>query len=610
MGFGMRLVSSDLLLTSNCHPQCRGLLRLIGRATRSMGSRLVMRRSLSLLILALGRLRPTDAQRMLLWSGAIGVAGAIATIGFRSGLVALEHLIYGHPGGLVQIATALPWWLRLLAPTIGGCVAGAVLALANRMPETQAGGDYMESIAIGGGRLGVRFSLLRALSSAATVVSGGAIGREGPMVQLAALCGSLIGQWRALPVPRRRLMVACGAAAGIATAYSAPIAAALFVAEIVLRSLALESLGPLLVASFAAQVTGGALGTFEPVYRMPAFALGHGPATLAWLAGLGLACGLVAPPYLWFLDQAHATFRRWVAPLALKLAVGGAFVGALSVLSPDVWGNGYSVVSSILQGGWPWRPLLLLAALKLLAVAACTGSGAVGGIFTPTLFVGAATGALFGQAVQTLAPGALPEPGAVAIGMGAFLAACTHAPLTSMLMIFEMTENYGVAVPLMLACVLGYTVSRMLHARSIYAGSSPPPAQTPALAIAADLLRRDMVGMRQGQPLRDVEAAFLHQRRAHLYVVDDGGRFVGALPLHDLTALLRAGADPAMPWPESLLQRDFPSVTATAPVWQVTETFARHAWERLPVVDDSGRLLGYLTKSDLMLLFRDQLAVG
>lgn len=569
-----------------------------------------MPRPLLLRLIALTRLRPTDGQRTLLWAAVIGCAGALATIAFRSGLGALEHGLYRHGGGLVQIAAALPWWLRLAAPALGGALAGALLALARRIPEEQAGGDYMESIAIGDGRLGVRFSLLRALSSAATVVSGGAIGREGPMVQLAALCGSLIGRWRALPVPRRRLMVACGAAAGIATAYSAPIAGAMFVAEIVLHSLALESLGPLLVASFAAHITGSAVVGFEPVYRMPQFVLGHGMAALALLAALGLACGLLAPGYLWLLDRAHADFRRWNAPLWLRLGAGGLLVGAFSTVTPDVWGNGYSVVSSILQGGWPWTLLLLVAVLKVLAVAASTGSGAVGGIFTPTLFVGAATGALFGGAVHALAPGALPEPAAVAIGMGAFLAACTHAPLTSMLMIFEMTENYGVVVPLMLACVLGYSVSRVLRAESIYAGSSPAPSRAPALTVAADLLRTDVVTLRQGLALRELGALFVHHRRPHLYVVDDDGRFIGAISLHDLTALMRTQPDEDAPWPESLLQRDFPSVSATSPVWRVMEAFATHAGERLPVLDDRGRVAGYLTKTDLVLLFRDQFAVG
>ncbi len=346
-------------------------------------------------VLALLRLRPSEWQKTLAFAGVIGVLGALATIGFREVLLGAEQFMFGHNEGLVRIAQGLAWWQRLAVPAIGGIVAGLLLMGSRRVGQRPAS-EYMEAISLGNGDLPVRISLLRALSSAATVTTGGAIGREGPMVQLAALTGSLLGRWRKSPIPRRRLMVACGAAAGVATAYSAPIAGALFVAEIVLQSVAIESLGPLLVAAVAANLTQTALVGFAPVYRMPAFTLPHTTEATLALAALGLVGGLLAPGYLWLLDRAHAAFGRWHAAAWLKLGTGGLIVGALSIASPSVWGNGYSVVNSILQGDWLWTALVAVLAYKLLAVAATTGSGAVGGIFTPTLFVGAVTGALFG----------------------------------------------------------------------------------------------------------------------------------------------------------------------------------------------------------------------
>jgi CIC family chloride channel protein len=403
-------------------------------------------------------------------------------------------------------------------------------------------------------------------------------------------------------------MVACGAAAGVATAYSAPIAGALFVAEIVLQSVAIESLGPLLVAAVAANLTLTAVLGFAPVYHMPAFTLPHTTEATLALAGLGLLGGLAAPAYLWLLDRAHALFRRWDAPAWLKLGAGGLVVGALSIASPSVWGNGYSVVNSVLQGDWLWTTLLAVLAFKLLAVAATTGSGAVGGIFTPTLFVGAIAGALFGVAMQHLWPGVLPLSASVAVGMGIFLAACTHAPLMSVLMIFEMTENYGVVVPLMLACVLGYFISRGLRADSIYS-SARVAGPSPKLTIAADVLRTDSATARVGQSVRELEEVFLRHRWQNLYVLDDAGKFVGAISLHDLAPLLR---DPhaAGGWPAQLLRPDYPRVTDVTPSWQVLETFAQHPGERLPVLDSEGRLLGHVTKTDLVLMFRELMAGG
>ncbi len=550
------------------------------------------------------RLRPLAWQRMLAVAALIGMLGGMSTIGFRELILLTERWIYGNSSGsLVLIARSLTWWQRILVPGIGGLLAGLLLAWAQRQPEHDKGGDYMEAVALGTGDLGARASILRALSAAATVASGGAIGREGPMVQLAALCGSLIGRWRQVPVPRRRLYVACGAAAGIATAYNAPIAGAMFVAEIVLRSLAIESLGPLIVASVSANIVMGAWTDYAPVYHMPAIVLGHRAPTLA-LAALGLIAGLLAPAYLALLDGGRALFSRWHGPLWQKLAAGGLLAGAISVIHPGVWGNGYSIVNAVLQGTWFWQPLAIILLLKLLAVAVTVGSGAVGGIFTPTLFAGAVVGALFGAAVQAWWPGLVPIPAAVAVGMGAFLAACTHAPLMSILMLFEMTESYTIVVPLMAACVLGYSVSRLLRDRSIYSATKGTVQHAPVLAMASDLLQPDPPVVKLGQPMLELEQVFRHRRWQHVYVIDDAGAFLGAVSLHDFAPAFSAASDPGQPWPAQLLRSDYPSVGATAPLWQILETFAEHPGERLPVLDQARRLSGYLTKTDLMLMFR------
>jgi CIC family chloride channel protein len=571
-----------------------------------------MKKRLEAALLVAQRLQPTDWQRTLAWSVIVGVTGALATLGFREGLVAIEHLLYRTSGnaGLVQAAQGLAWWQRLVAPAIGGWLAGSVLAFAARHLKSSPHGDYMEAVVLGRGELEAGNSLLRALSSACSVASGGAIGREGPMVQLAALTGSLLGRWRAMPVPRRRLLVACGAAAGLTTAYGTPIAGALFIAEIVLQSLATETLAPLLIASVSAHATVASLVGSAALYTMPTLPP-LGGTTLLLCGALGLIAGLAAPAYLRVLDLAKEGFGKLDIGLPLKLAIGGLIVGALSIVAPQVWGNGFSVVNGVLQGQWIWQSLLLIVVLKLLAVAATTGSGAVGGIFTPTLFMGAVSGALLAFAANAFMFTQLPEPLGAAVGMGAFLAASTHAPLTSVLMVFEMTENYTVVAPLMLACVLAFSVSRLLRPDSIYASSQKQKAATdPRLVTARDLLRTDSCTTMPGSSIEDVEKSLLESRWRHVYVVDSEKHFLGAIAMHDLAGLLKAPHDPKAPWPPELMRADYPRLRLAMPLWEVLEVFEAHPGERLPVLDASDHLAGHLTKTDLVLMLRDRLAIS
>jgi len=455
----------------------------------------------------------------------------------------------------------------------------------------------------------VRHSLLRALSSLASIVSGSSIGREGSMVQLAALTGSALGVGRDMPPPRRRLLVACGGAAGIAAAYNAPIAGALFIAEIVLCSIAIESLGPLLVAAVTSSLTVHAFLGYATVYAMPAFQL-RNPAEIALHGLLGIVAGLLAPYYLALLDGVRTGFAKLSLPLPAKLALGGALVGALSVWRPEIWGNGYSIVNGILAGQWAADILLAVLLCKVLATAITTGSGAVGGVFTPTLFVGAALGALFGSACHLLWPGIAPAAVYAAIGMGAMLAATTFAPLTAILIIFEMTGNYQIMLPLMLAAVLAYTLTRLRRDRSVYSASlAPPQARFAALSVG-DILRQGPPTVARGASAEAVERAFVASRWQHVYVVDEGGVFIGAVSLHDLGPALRAGLPAQEPLGERWIKRDYPRLGPTLGLGAALERFAAHPGERLPVVDPAGRLQGYVSKTDLFLLLQESVAAA
>jgi len=558
------------------------------------------------------RFAPEGAHANLVWAALLGFTGALATMGFREAIRGLQWLLAEHSTSLVETARSLPAWERLLLPAAGGVFAGLILQVSRRLGGGKAGSDYMEAIAIGDGRIGVRRSLARSASSLCSIASGGSIGREGSMVQLAAMVASAFGRVMSLPPARLRLFVACGAAAGITSAYSAPIGGALFIAEIVLGSIAMESFGPLLVAAVVANVTMRTFPGYHAPYEMPPFPAIAGSEMLLF-AALGALAGALAPAYLRLLEAAKAGFGRLRLPLAARMGIGGLIVGAISVRVPEVWGNGYSVVNSMLHQQWLWPAVLTVLLCKVAATAATTGSGAVGGVFTPTVFVGAGLGLLFGHLAQAAWPGAMSPPFTYAmIGMGGFLAGATHAPFMAIVMIFEMTLSYEIVLPLMLACVIAYFVARSVRESSMYSATLREARRDEAreswrsLAVA-ELIKPAAPCVGEDAGFAQVERAFLEHPVRYVYVLDREKRFAGVISLEQIKQRLLRRSSGTEPPVADLVQRDFPLLTPEMRLGDALQKFFAHHGERLPVVasDADRRLLGVVSKSDLLLQIQE-----
>jgi CIC family chloride channel protein len=553
------------------------------------------------------RFRTGDTLTTYLWAGAVGLAGGASGPAFRWLCRELQWVFIGNTSDLVDAADSLPDWRRLLVPALGGLLAGIVLTLGARLLKGRRSTDYMEAVTIGDGEIHAAPTLVRIGSSIFSIASGGSLGREGPMVQLAAMIASGLGRLAQLPRPRLRLMVACGAAAGIASAYNAPIGGALFVAEIVLGSIAMESFGPLLFASFMASVLARALGSGMALYEMQAFHLQSFGELFAYL-GLGLLAGLCAPLFLWLLEGSTRLFARLPLPLWARMALGGLVVGLISVKHPYVWGNGQGALLWVLRTDWLWGALLTLLAMKLVATAATIGSGAVGGIFTPTLLVGAVIGALVGNAVHAFAPlqTGLPHFYAL-VGAGAFLAATTHAPLMAILIMFDMTQTHEIVLPLMLSCVCAHLVAQSLRPISIYAvprkalRESPPASLTLAKLTVAGLMRPDPPRISATARFSEILDAFVSRRHNNLYVVDAQGVFQGVIPLHEMKSMLNEPELHKLTIAHDYLSEEFPRVRPETPLDQALQMFTAHPIERLPVVDDGSRLVGSVSKTDLLL---------
>ena len=550
--------------------------------------------------------RPSELQVTLIWAGIIGFCGALCSIAYRVGTSFVHKILTGSSTpGLVESFSELPLWGRLVIPAIGGLIAGAIMQLGARFHGQVTTSDYMEAVVLGDGRISSRQSVVKSLSALFTNASGGSIGREGPLVQLSAMLASLAGRLQHWTTPRLRLLVACGAAAGIASAYNAPISGSVFVAEIVLGSMAMEIFGPLVFASVIATLTvRGFLGP-GPLYAIPLFRLNR-----AWEIGpyllLGLVSGLAAPWFIRLLRISEKWAEQISAPVYVKMCAGGLIVGALAVFYPQVCGNGYSVVNDILSGHLLWQTLALILIFKVLATAATFGSGAVGGVFTPTLFVGASLGFLFGTGTQYVTGSTSLNPSAFAIvGMGAFLAAATHAPIMAIVMIFELTLDHQIILPLMLACVVGYYTSVKIEKRSLYAealkrkGAGDYAKQLAELHVR-DLMKPNPLTISPTTGFSEIGEKFINSRVNYLYVTDHG-QFVGAVSLHDIKSYLNVPELAKVVIAGDLLSDSFPIVRSAASLTEAMERFSHHEGERLPVVSHDRHLVGSIAKTDVIL---------
>ena len=549
----------------------------------------------------------SDQHTMLLWSAGAGVLAGLVAAGFLNALRGVQWIFTQRAGDIVAVAREMPLWQRVLTPVLGGLLAGLCLLLSRHFATGKRTTDYLEAISLGDGRLPLRLSLCKAVAALLSVGSGGSIGREGALVQLAALGASRMGVWAGLHAPRLRLLVAAGTAGGVAAAYHAPIAGSLFVAEVVLGSLAMESFGPLIVAAVAATLTARQLGEAAPLYPTQALGL------VSWweaapMAVLGILAGLVARLSVNWFTRCEGWFARLPVMLPGRMALGGLVVGLISLQWPEVWGNGQSVIGAILEGNWFGLALLGVLVAKLAATGVTTGSGAVGGVLTPTLFLGAALGGLMGQALHGWLPTGTANPAAYAlVGMAALLTAMTRAPLVSVVLVFELTLDYDLVVPAMLGAVCAHATASGLHVESVYAESlrrkeAGKPTLRPEELCIRNVVKEPPPAISASATLAEVAERFLHTRRLHLAVVSSSGALVGLVNLHDIKEYLTEIPLGRLVSAEELAHAT-PLLTPDMSLHATFPAFAGFEGEHLPVVDDasSRRLVGSVAKFDLLL---------
>lgn len=558
----------------------------------------------------------------LVIAGIVGILGGLVNLLFFYGIEYVKLFFLRSPDDPVEVAEMMAGWERVLIPTLGGLVAGLVLHWGLRLVGKQGSTNLLEAVVAGDGRLPLRTGLVTAASSLVSIGTGASIGREGGITQMAATVASKLGQLAHWPPYRLRLLVGCGAASGIAAAYNAPIAGAVFASLIVLGNVSMNLFAPLVFSSVIAAMVSRSFFGIKPWYVVPPFEL-TSLLQLPWFVFLGLACGLLGALFLKMLRYTRRQFDRVAQPIYVKMMFAGLVVGLIAIEFPGVWGNGYVGTNRILHNE---LPLLMLAGLfiaKLLATVVTVGAGTVGGVFTPTLFLGASLGGLFGAGLHSLEVATeLPTSSFALVGMASVLAATTRSPFLAMIMVFEISLDYSLMPALMLGCVLAIVMVNRLEKDSIYteplrrrgilAGDEPARFDIATDQCVGDVMLAPVPPVRENAAMRELADRFLTNSNNFLPVVDAERRLVGVVALQDLKEYLGAGFELRAVIASDVMRPPPPVVTPNQRLVDVFNLAVASQQQNIPVVNTlSGmKLVGALSRTHVLGLFAETIAAG
>ncbi len=562
--------------------------------------------------LDVGRFSLNQSSFLLLSAILVGIGGGYGAVAFRYLILGEQELAFGHfaPAlhalGRVQVVPIL---------IAGGIVTALIVNRFAREAKGHGVPEVMAAVALEGGVMRPRIIAVKSIASATCIGFGGSCGREGPIVQIGSTIGSALGQIVRAPAPIIRTLVACGAAAGISATFNAPIGGVFFASEVILGDFAPRSFATIVVASVVAAVIGRAHFGNHPSFTASAFYL-VSPAELGLYALLGVIAAVWAAGFVRLLYFFEDRFEAARLNPMLKAAIGFGAVGVIGIWFPQVFGVGYNHVDAMLASHVPGRHSLVLAVLKPVATALTLGSGGSGGVFAPSLY----TGAMLGNAFGSLAHGMFPSwtassPAYGLVGMAAVFAAAAEAPITAITIVFEMSNDYTIILPLMVCTVIATLLGRRLLGYTVY---------------EMKLVRRgiDWARLRRPRPLTQVRVTMVEHAPPMVTTPDEllkdvashfgevpefvvpvcrDGRFLGVLLASDVAAEVVSN-------PLSTVAHCMRTVPATLTrgdtLEQAAVAMADPEIPMLPIVDGStGKLLGIVTRRDVLNAYRDRVSV-
>jgi chloride channel protein, CIC family len=552
----------------------------------------------------------------------VGAGAGAGAVAFRYMILGFTYLFTGHRDyssaghAANPLAPGLGIWFLLAVPVIGGLIYGPLVS--RFAPEARGHGvpEVMYAVNRLGGRMRPQVPVVKSLASAICIGSGGSVGREGPIVQIGSALGSLAGQLMRLSEEHLRLLVACGAAGGISATFNAPIAGVFFALELILRDFQTRSFGLVVLSSVTADAIGRAAFGSHPFLSLPSFNF-TSPVELALYAVLGVlsaGVGLAFVRVLYAGDD--VSDRIWDGgPDWLRPAVGGLALGLLLLAVPEMYGVGYPVLQRAVAGQYVVLALLGLLAAKILATSLTMWIGGSGGVFAPCLFMGAMLGSAYGALAHQLVPGIAAAAGAYGlVGMGAVFAAAARAPITAVIIIFELTGDYRIILPLMFAVVVATALSNAVTHDTIYTLKlrrrgididKPTPPGLMAHIPVAEAMSDPPPALPPEEPLGGLLARFSTEQSDTLPVVDPEGRLLGVVDASEVEQAIDAGREGLT---AASIVRSVPEVRSDDTLEAAVRILEGKDEDGVPVLAAHGdAVIGWLTHRGVLAAYRSRL---
>jgi len=558
-------------------------------------------------------IRTSDTAFLLFFAVLTGVGAGYGAVVFR--WLIHQFTVLFFTGGKDLLSSIGSFYIVLI-PAAGGLIVGfLVYYLA---PETKGHGvpEVMYAVDRQGGKIRVRVAVIKAVASSICIGSGGSVGREGPIVQIGSSLGSSLGQIFHLSRDRMKILVACGAGGGIAATFNAPLAGIFFALEIILRSYAPRHLSSVVLSSVLATVISRRYLGDTPAFVVPAYQL-HSPWEILFYLVFGLLAAVMAYLFIVTLYKSEDIFDKIPIPGFLKPALGGLIIGMIGLYYPQIFGVGYKSIELALYGKVTALLALILVFAKLLATSITLGSGGSGGIFAPSLFIGAMLGVVFSKITMIFFPAIAINTGASAmIGMAAVFAGAAQAPISAILILFEMTGDYKIILPLMTAVVISTLVLRKWSRESIYTKKLArrgidisQQAQPDLLDViqVSEAMSRNVITLRENQTVKEAGLMIKNTRHRGFPILDEEGRLRGIVTHKDINKALAA----------EKANHPVKEIMSTQLVVSYPDECLRRALEKLgsknigraPVVDPANpeKVIGLITRKNILKAVHDHL---